>query len=182
MARAHFVKSARKAQKENGIKKGDSYWWWKFRRGGKRVSLTQPKRSQLTQSDFYSQLWDLEDQVGALSAGSFGEVSDLGSEIESIKESLESLKDECEGKRSNMPEGLQDVGSGELLQSRVDELETLIEELDGMDFSEPDELDAAEMKEACGDSKSKEDVEAERIEEKCQELIDEAQGFNWGIG
>jgi hypothetical protein len=53
MARAHFVKKARKAIPGTDIKKGDSYYWWKFRFGGKRTSKTAPKASQLTQSEFW---------------------------------------------------------------------------------------------------------------------------------
>ena len=50
MPRVKHVQSARKAIPSAGIEVGDSYYWWKFRYGGKRVSKTYPKRSQLTQS------------------------------------------------------------------------------------------------------------------------------------
>ncbi len=56
MARAHFVKKARKDNPAAGIKAGDSYYWWKFRRGGKHYSKTAPRPSQLTQSEYLRRL------------------------------------------------------------------------------------------------------------------------------
>jgi hypothetical protein len=50
MPRVNFVKKARKAIPSSGIKVGDSYYWWKFRYGGKFVSKERPRQSQLTQS------------------------------------------------------------------------------------------------------------------------------------
>jgi hypothetical protein len=50
MPRVHFVEKARKPIPHAGVEVGDSYYWWKFRYGGRRVSKTRPRRSQLTQS------------------------------------------------------------------------------------------------------------------------------------
>lgn len=160
MARAIFVKSARKANPDADIKVGDSYYWWKFKWGGKHFSKSPPKRWQLTQSDFYSTLWQIEDRAGGVKADS---IEDLESECESIREELEALRDECQEKLDNMPEGLQKGSTGELLQSRIDELDSLISEIEGMDFSEPEDDD---------------EDHAARI----SELIEELQGFSWGIG
>ena len=177
MARVTHVKKARKANKEAGIKKGDSYYWWKFRFGGKRFSLTPPRRSQLTQSNFYSQLYDAEDAIGDLEAGAFSDVSSLQSEIDSIKDNLESLKSECEDSLSNMPDSLQSAPTGELLQERIDELDNLISELDSIDYSEPEEA----TKEDKLPKESLEDAQDRLLLERCQEVIDEAQAANWSI-
>ena len=57
MPRVHHVKRARKAVKSAGIKVGDSYYWWKFRYGGKHTSKTPPRQSQLTNSDKLSRAY-----------------------------------------------------------------------------------------------------------------------------
>ena len=59
MPRVTFVK---KARKDNPVaKKGEPYYWWQFAFGTKQYSKTQPARSQLTQSSFLSQLYELQD-------------------------------------------------------------------------------------------------------------------------
>ena len=72
MTRAHFVKKARKDHPEGDIKKGDSYWWWAFMVGGrggpKHYSKTQPKASQLTQSEYLGSIADIQDELNALGA------------------------------------------------------------------------------------------------------------------
>lgn len=49
MPRVHRQKAA-KDYPEHGIAKGDTYYRWAFRYGGKRKSKTYPRPSQLTQS------------------------------------------------------------------------------------------------------------------------------------
>ena len=61
MPRLHFVKHARKAIPSIKVEKGDSYYWWKFPYRPRTVSKTRPRRSQLTQSEFYAAMWDHED-------------------------------------------------------------------------------------------------------------------------
>ena len=63
MPQVHFVKKARKTNKTLGIKKGDSYYWWKFRYGGKHVSTKHPRPSQLTQSDFLGTALGLQESI-----------------------------------------------------------------------------------------------------------------------
>lgn len=63
MTTAHFVKKARKTIRGTGIKKGDSYWWWKFRHGEKHVSKTQPRQSQLTGSEFLGTVFSIEESL-----------------------------------------------------------------------------------------------------------------------
>ncbi len=51
------VTHVKKARKDNPVcKAGESYYWWKFRYGGKRYSLTRPRPSQLTQSAYFGGL------------------------------------------------------------------------------------------------------------------------------
>ena len=140
MARANFVKKARKAQPEAGIEVGDSYWWWEFRFGGKHVSKTKPRASQLTGSAFLSQVYAAHETLEDCAA----DREELRCCIEGVCNDLESLKDETQGSLDNMPESLQQGPTGELLQDRVDELDNYISELQSVDCddetTDPDDL------------------------------------------
>jgi len=131
MPRVQHVKSARKAWPPD-IEIGDSYYWWKFAFGPRYNSKTYPKRSRLTQSGFLSQLWDLEDGLSDRLNGLTKD--DLEDELENITAEIQELHDECEQNRENMPEHLQDVGSGEILQERMDAMEEWIDEIEGIDL------------------------------------------------
>ena len=101
MARAHFVAKARTDHPEGGIKKGESYYWWAFMVGGrggpKHYSKTPPRRSQLTQSEFYSALYEIEDSLNALPAD-----DGLGDAVASIVSDLENLAEETRTKKENI--------------------------------------------------------------------------------
>jgi hypothetical protein len=176
MARVHFVKKARKDQKEAGIKKGDSYYWWEFKFAGKHVSKTPPRRSQLTQSSFLSQMYDIEDvEISGLTI-----TSDFESDVQSIIDSLENLRSECEDKLSNMPEQLQSAPTGEMLQNRIDSVQEMIDELEGID-KEVDEEDIKsnvekEEDETDEDYNTRQD---DAVEEKRQEILDEIQAVTY---
>ena len=134
MTRAHFVQSARK---DNPVaKRGESYYWWKFRYGGKRYSKTKPKQSQLTQSEFWSAVYSLQESLIEPDDMDACEAS-----IEEAKGELENLRDETQSKLENMPQGLQDGDTGQLLQERIDALEEAINTLESVDtgFDEPEE-------------------------------------------
>lgn len=183
MPRVHFVKKARKNQKAHGIKKGDSYYWWAFRFGPKMVSKTPPKRQQLTRSDFLISLYDLEDRIEGLQAD-----DTLSGEVESIIEDIRALAEEQEEKKSNMPEGLQEGDTGQLLDERKDGLESWADELEGVDLSvDEDEIRNTTVDEN-EDGKSTDDKEtelenkvAEAIEAAYQEKIDEVQGCSHSL-
>lgn len=159
MARLNVVKKSRKAYKEFGIKKGDTYYWWKFRFGGVHKSKTQPKRSQLTQSDFLGQVYDLEDEMTEASEIDQGTIDNWVS-------TLETLRDECQDKLDNMPEQLQEnSSSGQLLQERIDQLEDWISNLENVDC----EIDEEAIKsDAEADMNEGDDLD-DLIEEKTQE-------------
>lgn len=143
MPRVTSVKRARKGFTAGDgvkVKKGDPYYWWKFRFGGKHTSTTYPKRSQLTRSGFLSQLYGIQDSLGAIEAG-----DGMESEVGDITTEIGDLRDECQGSLDNMPEHLQESSSsGELLQERVDAMDEWISELEGIDYSVDEELDEDE--------------------------------------
>jgi hypothetical protein len=147
------------------------------RGGPKRFSKTAPRRSQLTQSEFYGALWDLEDQLGDLKPEGYETVADLEGDLASIRDEIESLGSEQSDKFSNMPDGLQQGDSGQLLETRASECESLASEFDQLDYDEPEEPDAAAIKE----HGSKEEAVKAAVHARCEEIITEAQGFNWGI-
>ncbi len=169
MPRVTFVKSARK---DNPVaKKGESYYWWAFMQGGrggpKRYSKDRPKQSQLTQSEFWGAVFSLQEQHEQTP-----NFEDIESEIEEIKSELENIKDETQGKFDNMPQGLQDGDSGQLLQERVDALEGVIGELDSVDTS----IELGPEIEAMEDGEEKDtatgEAENQRAEEIWQEVTD----------
>lgn len=163
MPRLHFVKKARKANKDHDIKKGDSYYWWKFRLGRssmKRISKTRPRRSQLTLSEFYGTMYDAEDDLEA-AVDEFRHGHDLealASACEAAKSDVEQAGETCQEKFDNMPDSLQQGETGQLLEGRVQSCEEIAQALDdaaeevrSYELPEDDskELDG-EIQEVCG--------------------------------
>jgi len=167
MTRANFVKKARKDYLEAGIKKGESYYWWKFNFSSTiHRSKTAPRRSQLTQSDFLSQVYDIEDRIAEIDYDNFEDEKD------SIISDLENLRDETQEKLDNMPEQLQEVGSGEILSNRVESIEEMINELEGCDL---DEIDEDEIRNEVEQNKDIEESERQSaIDERISETKEEA--------
>lgn len=155
MPRVQHVKKAQKAYPESGIEKGQEYFWWKFRFGPMVRSKEYPKPSQLTRSEFYSQLYDIQDAIGKITAE---DADDLKQQVEDIAGQLKELGESCQEKHDNMPDSLQDSETGELLTSRAEAMESAAEELEGIDFDAPDE--------------------AELIEEVHEEMMEEMDGEN----
>ena len=107
------------------VPKGKEYYSWKFRHGGKHISLTYPKQSQLTQSDFLQRVYQVDE-----SQPISGSKEDLESWLEEVIYDMEELRDEQEEKRENMPENLAYSPVAELLQERYDDLDSWINELE----------------------------------------------------
>ena len=132
MPRVTRVKSA---QKDNPVcKAGEPYFWWKFRHGGKRYSLTYPKPSQLTQSAYYQSLYGLQEYLDAQ------EPPENEDDFEMLRDEatsqMQEIADTCQESRDNMPESLQDAPTGELLQERIDACENAISEMENVEYPE----------------------------------------------
>lgn len=157
------------------VAKGQDYYTWQFKNSPRQYSLKSPTRQQLTQSDYLISVYDLQDRIDEISAE---DAETLQSLVEDIKSEIESLRDEQEEKRSNMPEHLQDVGSGETLQERYNALDEAVSALDGIDleFEDPDIDDLLEelgwSEEDETEKPSDEEIEEKR-QEKLQEWLDE---------
>lgn len=123
------------------VEAGQTYYWWKFRYGGKVISTTYPKPSQLTQSEFLQKVYGFNERIQEAEA--LENLEELESLRDEIIQEAEELRDEQEEKRNNMPEHLQDVGSGEILQNRYDSLDEFINSLELLDFDEDNDFDEA---------------------------------------
>lgn len=137
MPRVHFVKKARKANKQYGIKKGDSYYWWANRIGrssSKHVSKERPSRSQTTASGYYSSAWSVEDDLLKQATECREEkvsVLDLLNACQDNAEEIRNLGEECEEKRSNMEERFPNgCPTMETLEARRDACETIADALE----------------------------------------------------
>lgn len=142
MPKVNFVKAA---AKDNRVaKKGESYYWWKFRFGGKHMSKTPPRPSQLTQSDFLSRQMELEERIAELTADTYEQ---LKADVDEIVMEIRALGEEQEEKLNNMPDSLQQSPTGELLENRASACEDWAGELEEVDLEkeEPTEEDAKEI-------------------------------------
>lgn len=126
---------ARKDYPDQGIKKGDTYWFASVKtgRGGITIrSLTRIPESRLTTSTFKSAWFSVQEEW---------ESSDkMADDIRTASEALAGLEEETRGSFGNMPERLQEGETGQMLNARaeacenaVSELDRLADELEGLD-------------------------------------------------
>lgn len=157
MPRVTFVKAARK---DNPVaKKGESYYWWKFRYGGKRYSKTRPRPSQLTQSAYFGTIYGIQETIEDTELESYEDFEAL---VETVREEVESLRDETQSSLDNMAEyNLEYSPTGEMLQERVDALEMIDSEIDCIDefYFNEEEFDEPEPER--GDYEDDDDGEVE---------------------
>lgn len=188
MPKINTVKNARKAIPELGIAVGDTYYWWKRRYSNSPAgvlvkSKTYPKRQQLTSSGYLISIYDLEDETNRMDNESI-----LNGGIDSLIESITSIKEELEEKLENMPEGLREnSSSGQMLQERIDAADEAISELEDAQneaeswYGEHGEsgydLDSLQPNE---DLEDDEKNDAENALSEAQEIIDRVQRVNFG--
>ena len=110
-------RKARKDYPNSGIKKGDEYYYWKVKTGPASGcvcrSKTPPTPSQLN-TGFAGQVGEIEASLDAAE-----DVEGIRSVIDEIRE----LGEEQQGKFDNMPEGLQQGDTGQLLEERAGQCE-----------------------------------------------------------
>ena len=126
-----YTRKARKDYPGAGIKKGQTYYYWKFRYGGAWRSLSYPKPSQLTQSDYLQTVYQLEEELKnvAVNLEPDGDNVEVA-RLEELLTQIGDLRDEQENKRNNLPDSLQEVNTGQLLQERYDALSEAYNELE----------------------------------------------------
>lgn len=161
------------------VKKGESYYHWSFRFGPMHISKTAPKRSQLTQSEWLSQFYQLEEEMAEASASS---VEELESLRDDWLQNIESMRDEAQDRLDNMPEGLREnSNSGQTLQEYVDALENWMQELEGVDLSIDEEDLRSQATQEVSENGSEEDLYQELVQDKVQELLEEMQSTSSGL-
>jgi len=144
MAKVHHRK-ARKDYLDAGVKKGDMYYYVSIKTGPRssRImrQLTPFKPAQLTSSEYLKAVYGIEE--------SLSHVTD-DSDIQEIIMLIEELRDETQEKFDNMPDGLQQGDTGQMLEERIgqcddsiQELETIISELGDNDDVDDDLLEQA---------------------------------------
>lgn len=211
MARV-FLRKAAKDYPSSGIKKGDRYYFAKMKTGpysSRTIRQLKPiTRSQLTNSDFYAQLWDIEDaQLAAVS-----EAADLND----IAQALRDLGTEQQDKYDNMPDGLRQGDTGQLLEQRANQCEEWAGEIESVandlesklaafdeaaeqyasakadydnamseydpdgDEPEPEEPDVPEELQDCADAADETEVQQAR-QSIIDEAVEEANNANPGI-
>jgi len=111
------------------INTGDGYKWWKFRYSGRFVRCLEPKcapkQSQLISNPFQSALA----AIGENMSTAFGEArtgTDPLLAVQAVRDAAEELRNlgsEQQDKFDNMPYGLQQGDTGQLLENRANECE-----------------------------------------------------------
>lgn len=146
------------------INVGESYYTWCFYGGQPQYSKTAPKRSQLTQNWFKVELYSIQEEIEE-HENQYPE--DVATLVESVTESIESLRDECQEHLDNIPEQLQESEAGQTLQSRIDALDDALSEFENIDTEFESDIDESER-----DTMSDEEWE-EHLNDEKQEWIDD---------
>lgn len=146
MPKVHYVKSARKDNARCAVLKGQSYYWWKNRgAGGKgagfvRCSRNYPRPSMLTMSPYFTAVYALQEQMADHGA------PEDGADLESLRDEwaaeARSIGEEQQEKFDNMPEGLQQGDTGQMLECRANACESWADEIENVEI--PDREDFPE--------------------------------------
>ena len=120
------------------INVGESYYTWCFYGGQPQYSKERPKPSQLTQNWFKQELYSIQEKIEEFEPE---DVEDVATFIDDIRSDAESLRDECQEHLDNMPEQLQDSDSGQTLQERIDNLDSVIGDIDNFDSEFESEIE-----------------------------------------
>lgn len=144
MPKLHHVK-ANRDYPEIGVKKGEMYYHWSFRYGGKRKSKNRPKPSQMTNSPFLSEAYSINEDIEALEAKNFESMEDLVTFCDEIIERANELSSQCQDSLDNLPDSLRDSSpTGEMLQTRVDNVENFVSEMESArDNLDEEDIEAA---------------------------------------
>lgn len=120
-------RTAAKDYPQHGIAKGEKYYYVSIKTGPRSSRVMRQKepfrRSQLTQSEYLAALFDWEDEKAAIA-----DMDDAQEFADRIRE----LGEEQQGKFDNMPEGLQQGESGQLLEARANACEAAADEIESI--------------------------------------------------
>ena len=158
MPRVHTQKAA-KDYPSHGISKGDTYYSWSFRHGGKHMSKTYPRASQLTQSKM----------SGAYAAGEAAQdniatadnVDDMGQALRDAADAIREVAQEYRDAVENMPENFQQGATADECNEKADGLDSWADSLE----SDADEVDALDATDYVNADTPVEDLPEELVEE-----------------
>ena len=122
-------------------------------------SKTPFKRSQLTNSDYLGELYEIEDDLNEIT--SVEEASD-------IAERFRTLGQDQQDKLDNMPEGLQEGDTGQMIQERAEACENAADEIETL----ADSWDPDTARQEVLDEADEEDLDKGQIEDRIQEKAD----------
>jgi hypothetical protein len=128
-------------------KAGQAYYWWRTRmKGAKngmtRCSLSYPKPSQLTMSDFWGAVYSLQEEIER--AGPYDSVEDLEADRGTWADSARDIGSEQQDKLDNMPQQLQDGDTGQMIAERVEGCEDWATEIEAIDMPDRSNFDEGE--------------------------------------
>lgn len=176
--RVTVVNKAQKAPGKCGccgkeIKIGDGYRWWKFRYSGRFVRCLEPKcapkSSELISNPFQSALAAIGENLGE----AFGQArtqTDPTIAIAAVKDAAEELRNlgsEQQEKFDNMPYGLQQGDTGQLLENRASECEDKASTIESY----------ADDAESAWEGRNEDEGDKEKGEQEiCDEILDDLEG------
>ncbi len=126
MPRVHRVKKARKDNP--AVKKGEPYYWWKFRYAGKRYSKTHPRASQLTQSDKLSRYYEAQETVDDLNAE--GDVAEIIDTLAEVSETVGEIGEEYQQSADNIRDYFEYSEVADQCEENVSACESTVESID----------------------------------------------------
>lgn len=127
----------------------------------KRYSKVYPRASQLTMSEYLGAAYGLQERIEDLTAD-----NGLQDERDTLVAEIEELAEEQRSKFENMPDGLQQGDTGQLLEERAEAMTTWASDLESIDISEPD---MPALTEELGDDAKSDEIE-ELVEEKSKNI------------
>jgi hypothetical protein len=123
-------------------KAGEIYYWWRTRmKGAKsgvtRCSMTRPKPSQLTMSDFWSSVFLLQESM----TGPYETSDDLEYAQDDWAQQARDIAQDQQDKLDNMPQQLQDGDTGQMIQDRVQACEDWADAIEAVEIPSEDDFD-----------------------------------------
>lgn len=129
----NFVRKAHKDYEKFGIKRGDSYYWWKSRTQGKVMSKEKPDQSKFSASPFYMNLVDAYNFVKDLAHHS--SPRELIRDHDELIGMLQHLKMTSERKLNNIPYWLHtSSNAARILYDRIQMLTKMLKDLSNVDL------------------------------------------------
>lgn len=126
MPRVHHVKKAR--QDNPAVKKGESYYWWKFRYAGKRYSATRPRPSQLTQSDKLSRYYEAQETIEDLDAQ--GDIQAITEILDFAANEVRQIGEEYQESADNIREYFEGSETADECEEKAYQCETTADSID----------------------------------------------------